>query len=91
MNLRYGLLAGSLLAASVTLGPVLVSAPVFAQPVQGLYMSGEGGATFNQGQVIRNSSARDQFRTGAIGEGAIGWGWATASAWNLRAITVTTT
>lgn len=37
-------------------------------------MSGEGGATFNQGQVIRNSSARDQFRTGAIGEGAIGWG-----------------
>lgn len=74
MNLRYGLLAGSLLAASVTLGSVLVSAPVFAQPVQGLYMSGEGGATFNQGQVIRNSSARDQFRTGAIGLGAIGWG-----------------
>ena len=74
MNLRDGLLAGSLLAASVTLGSVLVSAPVFAQPVQGLYMSGEGGASFNQGQVVRHSSARDEFHPGATGIGSIGWG-----------------
>ena len=74
MNLRYGLLAGSLLTASVTLGSVLVSAPVFAQPVQGLYMSGEGGASFNQGQVVRHSSARDEFHPGATGIGSIGWG-----------------
>lgn len=74
MKLRYGLLAGSLLTAAVTLGSVLVCTPVFAQPVQGLYISGEGGASFNQGQVIRHSSARDEFKTGATGIGSIGWG-----------------
>lgn len=74
MNLRYGLLAGSLLAGSVTLGSVLVSVPAFAQPVQGLYMAGEGGASLPQGQVVRHSDARDKYSPGAVGIGSIGYG-----------------
>lgn len=49
-----------------------------AQPVKGLYVSGEGGATFNQDQTIRLSpvmpSGRDHYQAGVTGIGAVGWG-----------------
>ncbi|MBB2203147.1 OmpA family protein [Gluconacetobacter tumulisoli] len=78
MKLRHGLLAGSILAATVVLGPVLSVAPALAQPVQGLYVAGEGGASFNQDQRVRSSpnfpDGRDSYHTGVTGIGSVGWG-----------------
>ncbi|GBQ83819.1 outer membrane protein [Gluconacetobacter johannae DSM 13595] len=78
MKLRHGLLTGSILAAMAALGPVLSVAPASAQPVQGLYVAGEGGASFNQDQRVRSSpnfpDGRDSYHTGATGIGSVGWG-----------------
>ncbi|GEL62810.1 membrane protein [Kozakia baliensis] len=50
----------------------------FSQPVKGLYVSGSGGASFNQDQTIRLSpnlpSGRDHYDAGVTGLGAVGWG-----------------
>lgn len=55
-----------------------LSLPALAQPVTGLYVSGEGGASFNQDQEVRLSpvlpSGRDHYNAGVTGIGAIGWG-----------------
>ena len=49
-----------------------------AQPVRGLYVSGEGGASFNQDQTVRISplfpSGKDHYDTGVTGIGSVGWG-----------------
>ncbi|MBM9403012.1 OmpA family protein [Gluconacetobacter azotocaptans] len=78
MKLRHGLLTGSILAAMAVLGPVLSVAPASAQPVQGLYVAGEGGASFNQDQRVRSSpnfpDGRDSYHTGVTGIGSVGWG-----------------
>ncbi|ACI51426.1 OmpA/MotB domain protein [Gluconacetobacter diazotrophicus PA1 5] len=78
MTVRHGLLAGSFLAATLAFGSVLSVAPAHAQPVQGLYVAGEGGASFNQDQRVRSSpnfpDGRDSYHTGATGIGSIGWG-----------------
>lgn len=76
MKLRYGFLAGCLLSAPLVIG--LLSSSALAQPVQGLYVAGEGGATFNQDQRVRSSpmfpDGRDRWRTGAVGIGSVGYG-----------------
>ncbi|QDH16741.1 OmpA family protein [Swingsia samuiensis] len=50
-----------------------------AQPVQGLYIAGEGGANFKQDQTVRLSpifpSGKDRYHTGVTGLGSIGWGF----------------
>ncbi|NVN11774.1 OmpA family protein [Nguyenibacter vanlangensis] len=78
MTLRHGLLTGSFLAASCALGAVLSVAPAAAQPVQGLYVAGAGGASFNQDQRVRSSpnfpDGRDSYHTGVTGIGSVGWG-----------------
>jgi OmpA-OmpF porin, OOP family len=78
MTVRHGLLAGSVLAATLAFGSVLSVAPARAQPVQGLYVAGEGGATFNQDERVRSSpnfpDGRDKYHTGAVGIGSVGWG-----------------
>ncbi|GBR35484.1 outer membrane protein [Neoasaia chiangmaiensis NBRC 101099] len=55
-----------------------VSVHAIAQPVRGLYVSGEGGASFNQDQEVRLSpvfpSGRDHYDAGVTGIGAVGWG-----------------
>lgn len=50
-----------------------------AQPVQGLYVSGAGGASFNQAQTVNPHTrlfprGRDEFNAGYTGLGSIGWG-----------------
>ncbi|MFW7269813.1 OmpA family protein [Gluconacetobacter sp. Hr-1-5] len=78
MTVRHGLLGGTILAAAFAFGSTLSVAPAFAQPVQGLYVAGEGGATFNQDERVRSSpnfpDGRDKYHTGAVGIGSIGWG-----------------
>lgn len=50
-----------------------------AQPVTGIYVNGEGGATFNQDQVNRSSphfpAGRDKYDVGVVGLGSVGWGF----------------
>ncbi|EHH67060.1 outer membrane protein [Gluconobacter morbifer G707] len=57
---------------------MLIMGMAQAQPVKGLYVSGEGGASFNQDQTVRLSpvfpSGRDHYQAGVTGLGAIGWG-----------------
>ncbi|GBR01847.1 OmpA family protein [Acetobacter oeni] len=76
MKLRYRFLTGSALSAPLI--ACVLSGPVLAQPVQGIYVAGEGGATFNQDQRVRSSSmfpdGRDRWRTGVTGIGSIGYG-----------------
>lgn len=78
MKLRQGLLAQSLLSAPLVAGFLLFAAPAMAQPVQGLYIAGEGGATFNQDQRVRTSpmfpDGRDRWHTGGTGIGSLGYG-----------------
>lgn len=79
MKPRQKLLAQTLLSAPLAAGLLLCAAVTAkAQPVQGLYIAGEGGATFNQDQRVRTSAqfpdGRDRWRTGAAGIGSIGWG-----------------
>ncbi|MGO3517192.1 MAG: OmpA family protein [Acetobacter cibinongensis] len=78
MKLRQGLLAQTLLSVPLVAGLLLCAAPVMAQPVQGLYVGGEGGATFNQDQMVRSSPmfphGRDRWRTGGVGIGSLGYG-----------------
>ncbi|MFT9016376.1 MAG: OmpA family protein [Acetobacter sp.] len=78
MKPRQTLLAQTLLSAPLAAGLLFFSAGAYAQPVQGLYVSGEGGATFNQDQQVRASTAfpsgRDRWRTGGVGIGSVGWG-----------------
>lgn len=79
MKPRQKLLAQTLLSAPLAAGLLLCAAVTAkAQPVQGLYIAGEGGATFNQDQRVRTSGqfpdGRDRWRTGAAGIGSIGWG-----------------
>ena len=54
MKLRYGFLAGTLLSAPFVLHALVPSA--CAQPVQGLYIAGAGGASFNQDQKVKLSN-----------------------------------
>lgn len=72
MKLRYGFLAGTLLSS------LAVPSALRAQPVQGLYVSGEGGASFNQDQFVRSSpmfpNGHDSWKTGTAGIGSVGWG-----------------
>lgn len=76
MKLRKGFLAGSVLSAPLILG--LLASAAHAQPVQGWYIAGEGGATFNQDQQVRMSRSlpygRDRWKTGAVGLGSVGYG-----------------
>ncbi|NHN90810.1 OmpA family protein [Acetobacter sicerae] len=76
MKLRNGFLTGSILSAPLVV--LALSAAASAQPVQGLYIAGEGGATFNQDQQVRLThnmpSGRDTWKTGAVGIGSIGYG-----------------
>lgn len=70
------LLARICLAAGVS---VMTFAVAQAQPVRGLYISGAGGASFNQTQTTNPSTkvfpkGRDQFDPGITGLGSIGWG-----------------
>lgn len=78
MKLRFGLLGASTLTTPFILGAIMMASPVMAQPVQGLYVAGEGGASFNQDQRVRLSphfpSGRDRFDTGVTGLGSVGWG-----------------
>ncbi|MBO6038269.1 MAG: OmpA family protein [Acetobacter sp.] len=69
----------TLFSASVATWLLTTPLVAHAQPVRGLYINGEGGATFNQNQRIRASaqnpqSGRDRWHTGGIGIGSIGWG-----------------
>lgn len=68
--------AGSALGLIFSIGTICVAK---AQPVTGLYINGEGGATFNQDQVNRSSPSfpvgRDKYDVGAAGLGSVGWGF----------------
>ena len=72
------LITHTLFSASVATWLFAIPFITHAQPVQGLYIAGEGGATFNQDQYIRSSKmfpdGRDRWHTGGIGIGSIGWG-----------------
>ncbi|MBO7072632.1 MAG: OmpA family protein, partial [Acetobacter sp.] len=78
MILRKNLITHTLFSASVATWLFAIPFITHAQPVQGLYIAGEGGATFNQDQYIRSSKmfpdGRDRWHTGGIGIGSIGWG-----------------
>ena len=80
MKRRQDLLGRTLLSAPLAAaGLYLLSlAPACAQPVQGIYIGGEGGATFNQDQRVRSSpmfpTGRDRWRTGGTGIGSLGYG-----------------
>lgn len=70
------LLARSGLAASMS---VLAFGFAHAQPVRGLYVSGAGGASFNQAQRVNPHTrlfprGRDEYDAGYTGLGSIGWG-----------------
>ncbi|MXV43832.1 OmpA family protein [Saccharibacter sp. 17.LH.SD] len=70
------LLAYSGLAAGMS---VLTFGLAHAQPVRGLYVSGAGGASFNQTQTVNPHvrlfpRGRDEFDAGITGLGSIGWG-----------------
>ena len=92
MKLRQGLLAQSLLSAPLVAGYLLCAAPVMAQPVQGLYIAGEGGATFNQDQRYARLPTCQVGETNgtqvALGLALLVMGLATASVWKLKATTV---
>ncbi|OUJ09067.1 OmpA family protein [Gluconobacter sp. DsW_058] len=65
--------------AGLTAGvSMLVMGAAEAQPVRGLYVSGSGGASFNQDQTVRLSpvfpSGRDHYQAGVTGLGSVGWG-----------------
>ncbi|MEN3167697.1 OmpA family protein [Gluconobacter sp. OJB] len=57
---------------------MLVMGAATAQPVKGLYVAGEGGASFNQDQTVRLSpvfpSGRDHYQAGVTGIGSLGYG-----------------
>ncbi|GEB84964.1 OmpA family protein [Acetobacter peroxydans] len=78
MTPRKALFVRTALSVPLAAGLLLAAGSVSAQPVQGLYVRGEGGATFNQDQTVRQSKAfpsgRDSWRTGGVGIGALGWG-----------------
>ncbi|MCQ9156246.1 OmpA family protein [Acidomonas methanolica] len=63
---------------AVLTGILFTAGAACAQPVRGLYVTGLGGASFNQDQTIRLSpvfpSGRDHYNVGVTGIGAIGWG-----------------
>ncbi|GAN55531.1 OmpA family protein [Tanticharoenia sakaeratensis] len=71
-------LAG-ILAFGAGTAMLLCASTALAQPVRGLYISGEGGASFNQEQEVRLSpifpSGQDEYKTGVTGIGAMGWGF----------------
>ncbi|MDG6095074.1 OmpA family protein [Acetobacter sp. AN02] len=75
MRLRFGFLSGTVLCS---LSGLFAASVAHAQPVQGLYISGAGGASFNQDQRVRSSpmfpDGRDRWKTGVTGLGAVGWG-----------------
>lgn len=71
------LLARSCLATGASV--LMTFAVAHAQPVRGLYVSGAGGASFNQTQTTNPSTkyfpkGRDQFNPGITGLGSVGWG-----------------
>ncbi|MDI2090526.1 OmpA family protein [Commensalibacter oyaizuii] len=79
MNLRFRLFATSLLSLSAALcGTSFLSTTAKAQPVQGLYVTGSGGASFNQDQVVRLNpimpGGRDKYSTGATAVTSLGYG-----------------
>ncbi|GBQ66191.1 outer membrane protein [Ameyamaea chiangmaiensis NBRC 103196] len=69
----------ALYSASILTGAAVCPAVVHAQPVQGLYIAGEGGASFNQAQRVRSGAmvpggGRDHYDTGVTGIGSLGYG-----------------
>ncbi|NSL92219.1 OmpA family protein [Acetobacter syzygii] len=78
MKPRRILLAQTLLSAPLAAGLLLSAVSVHAQPVQGLYIAGEGGGTLNQDQRVKSTAnfpdGRDRWKAGAVGIGSIGWG-----------------
>ena len=78
MTPRRTLIAQTLLSVPAAAWLIMASPVAHAQPVQGLYIAGEGGATFNQDQRVRSSSmfpdGRDRWQTGGVGLGSVGWG-----------------
>ncbi|UMM64366.1 OmpA family protein [Aristophania vespae] len=70
------MLARSCLATGVS---VMAFNVAQAQPVRGLYVSGAGGASFNQTQTVNPKTrvfpkGRDEFDPGITGLGSVGWG-----------------
>ena len=78
MKPRRILLAQTLLSAPLAAGLLLSAVSVHAQPVQGLYIAGEGGGTLNQDQRVKSTAhfpdGRDRWKAGAVGIGSVGWG-----------------
>ena len=78
MKPRRILLAQTLLSAPLAAGLLLSAVSAYAQPVQGLYIAGEGGGTINQDQRVKSTpnfpDGRDRWKSGAVGIGSIGWG-----------------
>lgn len=79
MKLRLRLIASSVFSLSASLySALVVSSSAQAQPVRGLYVTGSGGTSFNQDQVVRLNSimpaGRDVYRIGETGIGSIGYG-----------------
>lgn len=79
MNLRFRLLMTSLfsLSASFCVTSFLASTAK-AQPVQGVYVGGAGGVSFNQDQVVRLNKfmpgGRDKYSPGATAVTSLGYG-----------------
>ncbi|NHO56430.1 OmpA family protein [Acetobacter lambici] len=78
MKPRRILLAQTLLSAPLAAGLLLSAVSAHAQPVQGLYIAGEGGGTLNQDQRVKSTAhfpdGRDRWKAGAVGIGSVGWG-----------------
>jgi OOP family OmpA-OmpF porin len=60
---------------SVVVAAVLFPALAVAQPVQGLYVSGDVGANFTNSMLSSNTDLRVDSNTGPVGLAALGWGF----------------
>ena len=74
----------SLMAATLLATPILLHNAARAQPVSGIYIGAGAGANFMQQERIKSirtanrvvpSGARDDFDTGAVGLGSLGYGF----------------
>lgn len=80
MSSKIHLFAASLfnISAILCLSTTFLSSTTQAQPVKGLYVTGSGGASFNQDQVVRANNimpdGRDKYSTGATAITSLGYG-----------------
>ncbi|MCT6880137.1 MAG: OmpA family protein [Commensalibacter sp.] len=79
MKNKFRLFAASLFAfPTAVVSMTFLPSAVEAQPVQGFYITGAGGASFNQDQVVRLNpnmpGGRDKYKTGATAIGSFGYG-----------------